>query len=372
MNKNGNNAVKFTERGHIELRASTEGADIIRSRIKQYDIKCDYKPGGIFAALNKKQLKGLAEQKSGWERYGNHNLRLLDAAEIAREVGTKNYVGGLLDMQGGHVHPLNLALGEAAAILSLGGKIYEQSAAVEITYGEPIVVRTAKGVVRAKYLLIAGNAYLPQGLDNRVTAKSMPCGSQIVVTEPLTEQQARSLQQSASSMEEINGTTQQTTQLARNLAAAFAFDETKTATLIDCDALRPAQHGALGVDAVNGGLMDYLDDRISEIAPVQYRTVLPRMYLVPTGGVREITGESFSSLRMRSLVDSLRSTHGNRYLVLDGPPVLQSPDARILSDLADLVVLVAGYGRVTTEQIEKAAANFEPEKLAGVVFNDIQ
>ena len=88
--------------------------------------------------------------------------------------------------------------------------------------------------------------------------------------------------------------------------------------------------------------------------------------------VREITGESFSSLRMRSLVDSLRSTHGNRYLVLDGPPVLKSPDARILSDLADLVVLVAGYGRVTTEQIEKAAANFEPEKLAGVVFNDIQ
>ena len=96
------------------------------------------------------------------------------------------------------------------------------------------------------------------------------------------------------------------------------------------------------------------------------------MYLVPTGGVRELTGESFSSLRMRSLVDSLRSTHGNRYLVLDSPPVLKSPDARILSDLADLVVLVAGYGRVTTEQIEKAAANFEPEKLAGVVFNDIQ
>ncbi|MCX7078492.1 MAG: FAD-binding oxidoreductase, partial [Pseudomonas sp.] len=42
-----------------------EGADIIRQRIKQYDIQCDYRPGGIFAALNKKQLKGLAEQKSG-------------------------------------------------------------------------------------------------------------------------------------------------------------------------------------------------------------------------------------------------------------------------------------------------------------------
>ncbi|RON57728.1 NAD(P)/FAD-dependent oxidoreductase [Pseudomonas frederiksbergensis] len=181
-----------------------EGADIIRQRIQHYDIQCDYKPGGIFAALNKKQLKGLAEQKSSWERYGNKNLKMLDAADIKREVGSDNYVGGLLDMQGGHIHPLNLALGEASAIIGLGGKIYEQSAAVEITYGEPITVRTAKGVVRAKYLLIAGNAYLPQGLDNRVTSKSMPCGSQIVVTEPLSEQVARSLIKNNYCVEDCN------------------------------------------------------------------------------------------------------------------------------------------------------------------------
>ncbi|WP_267269806.1 NAD(P)/FAD-dependent oxidoreductase [Pseudomonas protegens] len=170
-----------------------EGADIIRQRIQHYDIQCDYRPGGIFAALNNKQLKGLAEQKRNWERLGNHNLKLLDKAQIDREVGTKNYIGGLLDMQGGHMHPLNLALGEASAIIGLGGKIFEQSAAVEITYGEPNVVRTAKGLVRAKYLLIAGNAYLQQDLDPRVTRKSMPCGSQIVVTEQLPEQLARSL-----------------------------------------------------------------------------------------------------------------------------------------------------------------------------------
>ncbi|MFP3678196.1 FAD-binding oxidoreductase [Pseudomonas sp. SIMBA_041] len=181
-----------------------EGADIIRQRIQHYDIQCDYKPGGIFAAMNKKQLKGLAEQKSSWERYGNKNLKMLDAADIKREVGSDAYVGGLLDMQGGHIHPLNLALGEASAIIGLGGKIYEQSAAVEITYGEPITVRTAKGVVKAKYLLIAGNAYLPQGLDNRVTSKSMPCGSQIVVTEPLSEKVAHSLIKNNYCVEDCN------------------------------------------------------------------------------------------------------------------------------------------------------------------------
>jgi len=169
-----------------------EGAEIIRQRIQHYDIQCDYRPADL-RRIEQKQLKGLVEQKSSWERYGNRNLQLLDAKDMAGEVGCENYIGGLLDKQGGHVHPLNLALGEASAIIGLGGKIFEQSAAEEITYGEPNVVRTAKGVVRAKYLLIAGNAYLPQNLDPRVTRKSMPCGSQIVVTEPLSEEVARSL-----------------------------------------------------------------------------------------------------------------------------------------------------------------------------------
>lgn len=159
--------------------------------------------------------------------------------------------------------------------------------------------------------------------------------------------------------------------VARNLAAAFAFDETKVATLVDCDALHPAQHTALGIEATGGGLMDYIEGSAGDLQHVHYRTGLPRLYLLPAGSVREITGESFSSLRMRTLIDSLRSSHSNRYIVLDSPPVLKAPDARILSDLADLVVLVAGYGRVTSDQIEQAAANFDPGKLAGIVFNDI-
>jgi gamma-glutamylputrescine oxidase len=170
-----------------------EGGNIIRQRIQQYGIQCDYRPGGIFAALNSKQLKGLAEQKSSWERYGNQQLRMLDANEIGKEVGSRRYVGGLLDMSGGHIHPLNLALGEAAAFVGLGGRIFEQSAAVDIKYGEPHIISTAKGRVRAKYLLIAGNAYLSQDLDPRVTRKSMPCGSQIVVTKPLPEAVVKNL-----------------------------------------------------------------------------------------------------------------------------------------------------------------------------------
>ena len=159
--------------------------------------------------------------------------------------------------------------------------------------------------------------------------------------------------------------------VARNLAAAFAFDDSKSALLMDCDALHPSQHTALRVDVANGGLIDFLDERQSELSRVLYATGIPRLQLLPCGSVREITGEAFSSQRMRFMIESLHDRYPDRYLVLDGPPVLGSPDARILSGLVDLVVLVAGYGKTTPEQIEKAVASFPPEKLAGVVFNDI-
>ncbi len=159
--------------------------------------------------------------------------------------------------------------------------------------------------------------------------------------------------------------------VARNLAAAFAFDDSKSALLIDCDALHPTQHNALRIDASHGGLMDYLENSEGDLARIIYRTGVPRLRLIPSGPQRETSGEAYSSFKMRAMVDSLRSRYPDRYLILDSPSVLGSPDARILSELADLVVLVAGYGLVTPENIEKAVASFPHEKVAGVVFNQI-
>jgi Mrp family chromosome partitioning ATPase len=73
---------------------------------------------------------------------------------------------------------------------------------------------------------------------------------------------------------------------------------------------------------------------------------------------------------MRALIDSLRSRYPDRYLFIDGPAVKGSPDARILADLADFIVLVAGRGRDTPAAIQQAVSNFDPNKLAGVVFNE--
>ncbi|WP_033972011.1 FAD-dependent oxidoreductase, partial [Pseudomonas aeruginosa] len=90
-----------------------EGGRIIRERVARYGIQCDLKDGGVFAAFTEKQMDHLRAQKQLWERYGHNQLEIMDAKRIREVVATDNYIGGMLDMSGGHIHPLNLALGEA-------------------------------------------------------------------------------------------------------------------------------------------------------------------------------------------------------------------------------------------------------------------
>lgn len=158
--------------------------------------------------------------------------------------------------------------------------------------------------------------------------------------------------------------------VARNLAAAVAFDQAHRALLVDCDLRHPTQHETMRVDPVRGGLMDYIDRHDAEVADVLYDTGVSGLHLLPAGQPREAGTEYFSSARMRLLLETVRIGQPNCYIFLDSPPVRTGPEARILADLADVVVLVAGYGRDTPATIAQAAANFDPAKFAGVVFNE--
>lgn len=159
--------------------------------------------------------------------------------------------------------------------------------------------------------------------------------------------------------------------VALNLAAALAFDESRTAILVDCNLRAPALHTRLAVEPERGGLVDYLEGRVSTLRDIIYPTGVARLFLVPAGSRREASGELLGSDRMRALLDSLRGDSARTTVVLDGPAVASSPDARILSDMAELSVLVAGYARETPSAVREAAAVFDPQRLAGVVFNRV-
>ena len=74
---------------------------------------------------------------------------------------------------------------------------------------------------------------------------------------------------------------------------------------------------------------------------------------------------------MRALLDELQGRYPDRCLVLDAPAARGSPEARILAERADLVLLVAAAGRHTPEALMDAVRVFDPARFAGVVFNQL-
>jgi len=169
-----------------------EGGAIIRERVKKYHIDCNLVDGGLFTAFTEKQMAGLRHHKDVWASYGHAGMEMVDRAGLAAHVVTERYVGGLIDPLGGHIHPLNLVQGEAAAAEGLGVRIFENSAAVAIDAGAVPVVKTAGGEVRCKTILVCGNAYLGELLPE-ISSRVMPVTTQVLATEPLGEEAARLL-----------------------------------------------------------------------------------------------------------------------------------------------------------------------------------
>ncbi|MBJ3785825.1 NAD(P)/FAD-dependent oxidoreductase [Devosia sediminis] len=170
-----------------------EGAGIIYDRVERYKIQCDLKRGNIYAAYTPKHMEELRDKQALWRRHGMDDHELLDRTQIRQHIGSDVYEGGMIDHSGGHMHPLNLALGEAAALESLGGVIYEHSPVIKVEQdANGATVRTASGSVRAKTAIVCGNAYLGNVVPE-LTARIMPVSTQMMATEPLGEGRARSL-----------------------------------------------------------------------------------------------------------------------------------------------------------------------------------
>jgi gamma-glutamylputrescine oxidase len=170
-----------------------EGGDIIRERVKTYDIQCDLKHGNIFTGLTDAHIRELDERRALWAGYGIKNQEMLSKAELRDHIGSDVYAGGMIDHSGGHMHPLNLALGEAAAFEALGGVIYENSPVIHATTeaAKPVVT-TANGSITCTTLILCGNAYLGHVVP-ALTARVMPVSTQMMATEPLGEDRAKAL-----------------------------------------------------------------------------------------------------------------------------------------------------------------------------------
>ena len=170
------------------------GNTLIAARVAKYGIDCDLKYGYMDVALKPRHMRQFESYHKELLRRGfADSVRMVSREEMPSVIGSEAYIGGLINTRSGHLHPLNLCLGEARAAAAQGVHIFERSEALGIREtGSRVMVSTGSGQVNAGAAVLAGNAY--QQLEVRkLRGQVFPAGSYIIATEPLGAAEAAEL-----------------------------------------------------------------------------------------------------------------------------------------------------------------------------------
>jgi glycine/D-amino acid oxidase-like deaminating enzyme len=166
----------------------------IGETIASYDIDCDFQlTGELSVATAPWQLDGIEEQAAAARALG-HDVDVLDAAAIKRELNSPLLVGGLKISTGNAmVEPGRLAWGLRRACLEAGVRIYEQTPVRSITPGGAgLTLATPYGSVRAGKAIL-GTGVFGRSLLRRIGAYVIPVWDYALMTEPLSAGQLAAL-----------------------------------------------------------------------------------------------------------------------------------------------------------------------------------
>jgi gamma-glutamylputrescine oxidase len=189
------------ERARSVFEVSVEGLALMRELIARYHIDCDWADGYMLTAIRPRHERELLlELDELREKLGYPSVRHMSAQEVQATIASRRYLGALYDSNGGHLHPLNYTLGIAAAAERRGARIFEGTRATGFTSAR---VRTPRGEVRARFLVLCGNVYLGTTAP-ALASKIMAVGTHIVATEPLGRERARALIANNAAVSDMN------------------------------------------------------------------------------------------------------------------------------------------------------------------------
>lgn len=162
-----------------------EAKALVRDLVGRHAIDCEL-AGGLYSVghTEAEARHEMAYAETLARDYGYGAIEPVDRATLAAAIGTTRYFGGNLDRGAAHLHPLNFALGLAAAAERAGARLYERSRATRAAPGAVGVVETEGGRVEANEIVLAGNGYLA-GIDPDLEARVLPIRNYILATAPL-------------------------------------------------------------------------------------------------------------------------------------------------------------------------------------------
>ncbi len=156
--------------------------------------------------------------------------------------------------------------------------------------------------------------------------------------------------------------------IASNLAVAMAQETRQTTLLVDLDFRGPSIEKLFCLGKVKG-LKDYFENKAS-LQDLFINPGIPKLTILPAGGTIPNAPEILGSPVMEELVKELKHRYPDRYIIFDTPGMAVFPDALILSEYVDSILLVARSGVTVTDAIEEVMEVVPKDKLIGIVLND--
>ncbi|MCU1275007.1 MAG: lipopolysaccharide biosynthesis, partial [Bryobacterales bacterium] len=161
------------------------------------------------------------------------------------------------------------------------------------------------------------------------------------------------------------------TTVVTNLAIALT-EISRRVLLIDADMRRPRIHELF--DLKNDcGLSDLLKARTplnrDPVDVMVQHTEVPGLYALPSGSVEAGASDLLYSPRLAELLIKMRGVFDT--ILIDTPPMLHLPDARVLGKLSDAVVMVLRAGETTRDVAGAACQRFREDgtPLLGTILN---
>jgi capsular exopolysaccharide synthesis family protein len=156
-----------------------------------------------------------------------------------------------------------------------------------------------------------------------------------------------------------------TTEVVVGLALTIAAGTGRKTAIVDCNMINPDIHRRFGTHRT--GLNEVLTGSLS-IAKALVNTTVPNLYVMPIG-------EQFSTFSVYSKEDIAKSIADLRerfdYVLIDSAPAGTTPEATVLLDKVDAVVIVVRHGRTRLEVVRRTKEIVERAggRVLGVVLN---
>jgi glycine/D-amino acid oxidase-like deaminating enzyme len=174
--------------------ASLAAIDAVEQLVREERIACNFvRSGHLLVAAKPGHVAALAhEQATLRDQYG-HPTELIGLAELAQEIGSPAYYGGLVDRRSAALNPARYVAGLAAAAERAGAGLHSGATVSSVRRQKGgFRLRLAQGELRASQVLIASGGYTGAATP-ALRRKIFPLGSYIIATEPLDAELARAL-----------------------------------------------------------------------------------------------------------------------------------------------------------------------------------